>query len=462
VRQDWAQYYDNITTMDAWFGQRLTELADAGLADDTIVFFYGDHGSGMPRSKRWPYNSGLHVPLIVRVPEKWRHLAPPDYAAGGTTDRLVSFVDLAPTLFSLADVQAAGVGAGPGVRRPARGRPREYVFGFRGRMDERTDLVRSARDERYVYVRNFMPHRAYGQHLDYMFQTPTTRVWKKLYDDGRLTGEQAAFWRPKPAEELYDLQTDKDEVRNLAGSAEHRAVLERMRGALRAWMLETRDVGLLPESEVYARAKGSTPYEVGQDPAKYDLPRVLEAAELASNGQGDAVEELTQRLSDPDAGVRYWAATGLLARGAAAVTPAREKLTAADEGRVAGRPDRRGRGARRFGNADDAKAALDVLLDLADAKRNGTFVALPALAAIDAMGDKAAPAKGRLAALATADPSADPRVREYVPRLLEHVGERLGFAVPGAAARNKTAAGAHVGSAPRTIRLVRFGLARSG
>ena len=90
VRHDWAQYYDKITEMDAQAGQRLQELDDAGLTDDTIVFFYGDHGSGMPRSKRWPYNSGLHVPLIVHVPEKFKHLAPKDYAAGGASDRLVA------------------------------------------------------------------------------------------------------------------------------------------------------------------------------------------------------------------------------------------------------------------------------------------------------------------------------------------------------------------------------------
>src|SRR3954454_5019137 len=101
VRQDWAQYYDNITTMDGWLGQKLKELADAGLSDDTIVFFYGDHGSGMPRSKRWLYNSGLRVPLIVYVPPKFKDLMPKDYSPGGKSERLVGFVDLAPTLLSL-------------------------------------------------------------------------------------------------------------------------------------------------------------------------------------------------------------------------------------------------------------------------------------------------------------------------------------------------------------------------
>src|SRR5205085_9226262 len=105
VRQDWAQYYDNITTMDGWVAERLKEVEDAGLSEDTIVFFYGDHGSGMPRSKRWPYNSGLQVPLIIHIPEKLRELAPADYREGGKSERLVSFVDLAPTVLSLVGVK---------------------------------------------------------------------------------------------------------------------------------------------------------------------------------------------------------------------------------------------------------------------------------------------------------------------------------------------------------------------
>jgi uncharacterized sulfatase len=105
VRQDWAQYYDTLTEADADAGKRLQEIEDAGLLEDTIVFYYADHGSGMPRNKRWPYNSGLHVPLVVYIPEKFRHLAPPEYTAGGKSDRLVSFVDFPPALLSLAGIK---------------------------------------------------------------------------------------------------------------------------------------------------------------------------------------------------------------------------------------------------------------------------------------------------------------------------------------------------------------------
>ena len=182
-----------LASMDAQVGKRLKELADAGLAADTIVFFYADHGSGMPRSKRCAYDSGLHVPLIIYVPEKFRHLAPEEYAPGGKTDRLAGFVDLAPTVLSVADIAPPEYMQGRAFMGRYEMQPREYIYGFRGRMDERYDMVRSVRDERYVYVRNYMPHLPCGQFVEYMFRTPTTRVWKQIHDAGKLTAAQRSW-----------------------------------------------------------------------------------------------------------------------------------------------------------------------------------------------------------------------------------------------------------------------------
>ncbi len=300
VRQDWAQYYDKLTEMDALAGKNLKELADAGLADDTIVFYYGDHGSGMPRSKRWPYFSGLNVPLIVYVPDKWRKLAPKDYQPGGKSDRLVGFIDLAPTLLSLAGVKPPAHLQGHAFMGPSQTAPPEYSYGFRGRMDERYDLVRSVLDGRYIYIRNYMPHKIYGQYIAYMFQTPTTRVWRRLYDEGKLNEAQSHFWRRKPPEELYDLQADPDEVHNLAASPEHADTLNRMRKAQQDWARSIRDVGFLPERQIHSRSEGSTPYEMGHNPQKYPFEEIFAAANLASSLDSQQLPQIEALLDHQD------------------------------------------------------------------------------------------------------------------------------------------------------------------
>jgi uncharacterized sulfatase len=423
VRQDWAQYHDQITVMDGIVGKRLEELRAAGLEDETIVFFYGDHGPGMPRCKRWPYNSGLQVPLIVYVPPKYEHLLTPDCPRGGLCDRLVSFVDFAPTLLSLAGVRPPEHLQGHAFLGRFAAPEQPYVYGFRGRMDERYDLVRSVRDKRYVYLRQYMPHKIYGQHVSYMFETPTTQVWKRRFDAGQLSPEQRHFWERKPPEELYDLQADPDEVHNLASSPEHREVLLRMRKALRDWILQVRDVGFLPEHEIHARSAGSTPYELGHDAGKYPLERILDTAERASELAPEQIPELVQRLADPDSAVRYWAVLGLQMRGSEAVTAARGQLVglfadAAPTVRVAAAET-----AALFGEPADQEA-LRVLIKSADAERNGAYLAILALNAIDGLGERAAPVLNQVPDLKVKDPNAPARANGYAERLVRTITER--------------------------------------
>ena len=421
VRHDWAQYYDNITEMDRQAGRLLKEVEDAGLAGDTVVFFYSDHGSGMPRSKRWPYDSGLHVPLLVHVPEKYRHLVSKAYATGGTTDRLVSFVDLAPTLLSLLGIKLPGTMQGQAYLGKFEAPPRQYLHGFRGRMDERYDLVRSVRDQRYVYVRNYMPHKIYGQYIDYMFQTPTTRVWKRLYDEGKLKPPQTYFWETKPPEELYDLQNDPDEVHNLAASPEHQAILQRLRQAQHEQVLAVRDVGFLPEDEIHSRLAGSTPYEVGHDDRKYPLQRILATAELASSLRPDAVPQLRQALRDGDSGVRYWGALGLLMRGKEAVAAARDDLRKALGDEAPAVRIVAGDALGQYGSADDLKEALPVLLELAPLKKNGVYLSMEALNALDDLGKKAAPGLPVIKDAAQGSEDVPQRLRNNVPQLVDHL-----------------------------------------
>jgi hypothetical protein len=425
VRRDWAQYYDGVSAADADAGNILAQLEADGLAEETIVFYYGDHGSGMPRSKRWPYNSGLQVPLVVFIPEKFKELRPSDYEPGGKTDRLVSFVDFPPTLLSLAGVSPPDWMQGSAFLGPYTAAPNEFLHGFRGRMDERYDLVRSVTDGRYVYIRNYMPHLIYGQHLDYMWQTPTTRVWEMLHKEGKLTPAQDAFWNRKPPEELYDLQSDPDEVRNLAASPAHSEIKAKLRQAQRQHALEIRDVGFIPEGERFIRAQGRSPYDLGHDAAGYPLERVLETAELASMLSPDALPALKKSMTDPDSAVRYWGALGVLMRGRPAVESARpELMTALDDASI----DVRITAAQalgQFGSDADLNNVLPFLAGYADWTKHNIFAALAALNSLDALGPKAAPLAAVIQSLPTTGPSPHARYDSYVPRLVEDLQARF-------------------------------------
>lgn len=426
VREDWAQYYDKVSEADADAGMRIKEIQEAGLADNTIVFYYGDHGSGMPRSKRWPGNSGLHVPMVVFFPAKWKHLAPKEYTAGGKSDRMVSFVDLAPTLLSIAGIKPPEWMQGHAFAGPHQSDPQPFLHGERGRMDESMDLIRSTTDGRYVYLRNYLPHVSHGQHVGYQFETPTTRVWNQLFIDGKTNDAQSIFWRvPKAPEELYDLSTDRDEVKNLATSPEHRAVLEKLRAAQSEHIVRVKDICLLPEIELLTRSNGSTPYEIARDPAKVPLGKILAAAELASALDPAAVPELARLMADSDSAVRWWATLGMLMRGADAVTKhvaAMEKALGDDSPavRIAA-----AQALGTYGDADSLKKALATLGELAPPEKNGVLVSMSALAAIEALGAKAAPLHPSIAAMKTIGPSPDTRYNGFIPRLVGNI-------VPGA------------------------------
>lgn len=433
VRQDWAQYYDQVTEADADAGKLLAELEKDGLSEDTIVFYYADHGSGMPRSKRWPYNSGLQVPLVVFIPEKFAALRPPEYQAGGKSDRLVSFVDLAPTMLSLIGVQPPDWMQGHAFLGKFITEPQPFLHGFRGRMDERLDLVRSVTDGRYVYVRNYMPHLIYGQHLNYMWQTPTTRVWEQLHKEGKLNAMQDKFWNPKPPEELFDLQSDPDEVVNLAGSKEHAEIKEKLTMAQRMHMGRIWDVGVVPEGERLERSKESSPYDFGHSDA-YQFAPIFAAAEVASTPAPEALPLLQKALTERDPrieqepAIRYWAVLGIQMKGKPAVDASHDALAAVmkkDNSRAV--RIAAARALAEFGTEADAPAAFTVLLDAADWSKNDVFTAMAALDALTATAPKIAQSKdaaalaARIKALPDKGPAPDARYKEYIPRLLEEL-----------------------------------------
>jgi arylsulfatase A-like enzyme len=247
VRENLARYYDNITKMDKQAGDILEQLEQDGLSENTVVFFWSDHGRGLPRCKRWPYDSGLRVPLIIR----WPGVIKP----GRVCADLVNLIDLAPTLLSLAGVEVPQHMQGRVPLGYKKAEPREYVFGGRNRMDlSSNDFIRTVRDKRYRYIRNFTPEVPYAQRIEYMEKMPIMQEWRRLHAEAKLIGAQKIFFQhPKPSEELYDLVADPYEVNNLSGSPDHQHILTRMRAALEKWIKETGDLGGLEEDGLIER-----------------------------------------------------------------------------------------------------------------------------------------------------------------------------------------------------------------
>jgi uncharacterized sulfatase len=369
----------------------------------------------------------LRVPLIVHFPPKWKHLAPKGYEPGALSMELVSFVDLAPTLLSIIGEEAPpwmqGRAFAGSHAKPDPG----FLYGFRGRMDERMDIVRSVTDGRFVYLREYMPQLPYGQHVSYMFQMPTTQVWKKLYDEGKTTEAQNHFWEPKPSEELYDLQSDPYEVHNLADSQvkENVAALAKLRGAHVALMERTRDLGFIPEAERLRVAADRSPKDVFSSDTEYPFAQVFKLAQQASDRSFKDTTPFVASLGDANAIVRYWGATGLLIREKGGVKAGRDALVKAlkDESpsvRIAAAD-----ALAQFGDAADLPGALDALIAAADPTKFSNATATEALNAITNIGDKAASLKAKLAALPRKNKEGPARVSEYPSRLfMTLLGER--------------------------------------
>ena len=368
--------------MDRRVGELLRELEEAGLAEDTIVFYYSDNGGVLPRSKRFLYESGTHVPMVIRFPEKFQHLAPG--RPGSRRKELVEFVDLAPTVLSLAGIPKPPQMQGRAFLGRYREPEPEYVCCFRNRMDERYDMMRSARSRRFLYIRNYMPHRIYGQHIWYLWRSPATRAWERAYQEGKCNAVQSRFWQTKPTEELYDVEADPHNVHNLADDPAYAGVLKKMRAAVQEWTRSNRDAGFLPEGWMTDESRDRTPYEIIHS-SDYPAEAVIGTAELASERRPENLPRLVERLSHPHPVVRYWAAVGCAALGKAAGGAAAQLRDRMNDPV----PDVRIAAAEALCTLGDCPEALNLLVQEIKAKNPG--VQLHALNVLDALGEKVRP-----------------------------------------------------------------------
>lgn len=318
VREIWAEYHDRITEMDGQFADILHLLEADGLADDTIVIFLGDNGMGIPAGKIWIWEQGLHVPMIIRIPEKWEHFR--TGKVGSADDRMVSFLDFSPTILALCDVAIPDYMQGQVFLGPDAA-PREYCFAardFHGGAD--FDTSRAVRSNRFHYVRNFMPHQGWDPILYSWSRAPYMLTeWLQAAETGKLDQNMrqcAFFTTEKPVEELYDILVDPDCMHNLADEPEHKATLCELRKQCKTWMIENGDLGLMSQYELYARSEAlGTPYRLSTDQRSNAIEDLLEAAEVANRPAKDKIHELKDLLANDDSALRRWGAIGLLASG---------------------------------------------------------------------------------------------------------------------------------------------------
>jgi len=245
VREEIARYYDLVTSVDYDMGDVLAWLDKQGLAENTVVICTGDHGRGMARYKRWCYDTGTHVPLIVRWPGHVK--------AGAVSDELVGFVDFPATAVSLAGREVPASFDGQVFLGAKKAAPRQYAYSARDYMDETFDRIRSVRDARFRYIRNYAPELPYAQVIAYMEIGKTMQVWRQWNTAGKLNDVQKLFFAPhKPAEELYDSEADPYEIHNLAADPQHAAKLAELRTACDAWVAKTHDQAATPVEKLIA------------------------------------------------------------------------------------------------------------------------------------------------------------------------------------------------------------------
>ena len=327
MRRQMARVYNSLSLTDIRISELLDRLAQEQLMDSTIIFFFADHGEGIPRGKTNGINLGYRVPMVAWFPEMYRHLSP--WGTGTGTDELVTFEDLAPTMIRLAGAKPPDHLQGRVLLGEDRDDPAERVFLSSDRSDNGLDMVRTVTDGRYVYSRNFMPYMPEARYIRYMEIGEIKQVMRRDLADSVLNPLQRSLFEPRPAEVLYDTQQDPWETQNLANSPDQRSRLDSMREALKENILRSRDVLFLPEYELEQLTPSTTPYAFRQDTVRYPLREIYAAASLSGRRGQSVVKQQITLLEDPNQVIRYWAMVGLRSQPPELLAPYRATLSRA-------------------------------------------------------------------------------------------------------------------------------------
>ncbi len=331
-RYTFARYLDNHVALDAEIGKVVDKLKEDGLLEDTFVFYFGDHGGVLPGTKGYAFERGLHVPLVVRIPENFRHLLDDrmQQIVNARIDGFVSFIDFAPTLAHLAGLPLSKQYDGKPFLGPKVGMTeldnRDTAIGYANRFDEKSDMVRTLRKGRFKYIRNFHPMNPDGLFNQYRFKQEGYKEWKKLFVEGKLNKAQAAFFESKSPEALYDIENDPYETKNLAELPKYKAIAAVLRDELTDTLKGMPDLGFYPEHWQELHAFDS-PVVFGQK-HKRKIERLIDIANLQLNSFKASEQELSAALSSSDMWERYWALISLSSFGtdASSFSGAVEKL----------------------------------------------------------------------------------------------------------------------------------------
>ena len=287
-------------------GGFLKELNEQGLMEDTIIFYYGDHGGVLPRSKGYAYESGLQIPLVVYVPKKWQHLFP--YDRGSRSQTFVEFIDLAPTVLALAGITPPmgmdGTAVmGKGVQK-LQIKEKNTAFGYADRFDEKYDLVRTLRVGKFKYIRNYQPFNMDALFNFYRYKMLAYKEWLSLYRDGKLNDTQSQFFQPKTPEALYNINLDPHEVNDLSKSKDHEEILLQMRGQLQERILSMPDLSFYPEPYLLDNAI-ENPTAFGQN-NKAAIAELIAIADLNLASYEEVEGKIKTALRDKNPWKRYW------------------------------------------------------------------------------------------------------------------------------------------------------------
>ena len=299
-------YHNHHKDVDKEMGKFLKDLQDEGLMDNTIIFYYGDHGGVLPRSKGYLYETGLNVPMVVYVPEKWKHLNP--FEIGSRTSTFVDFVDLVPTVLSLAGVNIPkGLDGTPFLGKnidKTEIEKQDITFGYADRFDEKYDLVRSVRKGKYKYIRNYQPFNVDGIYNFYRYKMLAYKEWYKLFQEGKLNDIQSQFFKPRLPEALYDIENDPYETQNLASSVEYQNKLLDLRNILSNHVINQPDLSFFPEP--YFLENGlENGLDFGQK-NKELIKKLIQTANLSLEPYNEVKNEISEALDNKNPWVRYW------------------------------------------------------------------------------------------------------------------------------------------------------------